>query len=251
MSIIFCLRQMGKTEAVFLNSEVSIWIYFFLAGSCFLCKHQDVPSYQPPYPYLWPLMSCDKRSLCTRWKEPSHFFKGVFHFANLHLYTTLLGATSEMDRTQTTEKIHLQATVLDPDNPSLCSLAFLLFQAVFGAHYDIVVDCYLDFRVLWQGSVITRVFFAAITCLLGLFSKTDTCSFKRVLDRRCKRLLPAKYGIPSSLKKEIVMIWSNWSVLTLLNFQSMSITSLNCFQLSLLSWWWICIKNLWAIWGFF
>lgn len=72
-------------------------------------------------------------------KNQVPFFKGVFHFANLHLYTTLLGATSEMD---------LQATVLDPDNPSLCSLAFLLFQAVFGAHYDIVVDCYLDFRVL-------------------------------------------------------------------------------------------------------
>lgn len=184
-------------------------------------------------------------------KNQVPFFKGVFHFANLHLYTTLLGATSEMDRTQTTEKIHLQATVLDPDNPSLCSLAFLLFQAVFGAHYDIVVDCYLDFRVLWQGSVITRVFFAAITCLLGLFSKTDTCSFKRVLDRRCKRLLPAKYGIPSSLKKEIVMIWSNWSVLTLLNFQFVPISSFNCLQLSLLSWWWIWIKNLWAIWVFF
>lgn len=100
-------------------------------------------------------------------KNQVPFFKGVFHFVNLHLYTTLLGATSEMDRTQTTEKIHLQATVLDPDNPSLCSLAFLLFQAVFGAHYDIVVDCYLDFRVLWQGSVITRVFFAAITCPFG------------------------------------------------------------------------------------
>lgn len=169
MSIIFCLRQMGKTEAVCLNSEVSIWIYFFLAGSCFLRKHQDVPSYQPPYPYLWPLMSCNKRSLlfAPNDKNQVPFFKGVFHFANLHLYTTLLGATSEMDRTQTTEKIHLQAIVLDPDNPSLCSLAFLLFQAVFGAHYDIVVDCYLDFRVLWQGSVITRVFFAAITCPFG------------------------------------------------------------------------------------
>lgn len=83
MSIIFCLRQMGKTEAVFLNSEVSIWIYFFLAGSCFLRKHQDVPSYQPPYPYLWPLMSCNKRSLCTRWKEPSPLFQRCFPFCKL------------------------------------------------------------------------------------------------------------------------------------------------------------------------
>lgn len=168
MSIIFCLRQMGKTEAVFLNSEVSIWIYFFFwlaAAFCVSIKMYHHTNH--PIRISDPLCLATNVLFAPDEKNQVPFFKGVFHFANLHLYTTLLGATSEMDRTQTTEKIHLHATVLDPDNPSLCSLAFLLFQAVFGAHYDIVVDCYLDFRVLWQGSVITRVFFAAITCPFG------------------------------------------------------------------------------------
>lgn len=94
----------GKTEAVSLNSEVCIWIYFFLLAAAFCVSINIYCDTDHPICLSNPLCLATNVLFAPDEKNQVPFLKGVFYFANFAPGHHLTGSTSEMDRTQTTKR---------------------------------------------------------------------------------------------------------------------------------------------------